>query len=64
MSKLEREALRIFATEMRAARKVKAKIIELAKHDPDMILGALRTIPREDRQELQWLKAVAERFKG
>lgn len=60
MSKLEIEAVRIFISDMRHAKKIKSSIIRIAKEEPEKILNALGCLHEEDQKYLRWLKAMAE----
>ncbi len=62
MSRLEIEALRMFAEEIRSMRRMKASLIEIAKEDPERILRNLERLPEEDRETLQWLARLARRY--
>ncbi len=62
MSRLELEALRMFAEELRNARRMKARLIEIAKEDPERILQNLERLPEEDRETLRWLARLARRY--
>jgi hypothetical protein len=62
MSRLELEALRMFAEEIRSARRMKARLIEIAKEDPERILRNLEQLPEEDRETLRWLARLARRY--
>ena len=62
MSRLELEALRMFAEEIRSARRMKARLIEIAKEDPERILRNLGRLPEEDRETLRWLARLARRY--
>ncbi len=62
MSRLELEALRMFAEELRSARRMKARLIEIAKEDPERILRDLERLPEEDRETLRWIARLARRY--
>ncbi len=62
MSRLEQEALRMFAEELRNARRMKARLIEIAKEDPERILRNLERLPEEDRETLRWIARLARRY--
>ncbi len=62
MSRLELEALRMFAEELRSARRMKARLIEIAKEDPERILRNLERLPEEDRETLRWIARLARRY--
>ncbi len=62
MSRLELEALRMFAEELRSARRIKARLIEIAKEDPERILRNLERLPEEDREALRWIARLARRY--
>ena len=62
MSRLELEALRMFAEEIRSARRMKARLIEIAKEDPERILRNLERLPEEDRETLRWIARLARRY--
>ncbi len=62
MSRLEMEALRMFAEEIRSTRRMKARLIEIAKEDPERILRNLEQLPEEDRETLGWLARLARRY--
>ncbi len=62
MSRLEQEALRMFAEELRSARRIKARLIEIAKEDPERILRNLERLPEEDRETLRWIARLARRY--
>ncbi len=62
MSRLEMEALRMFAEEIRSTRRMKAKLIEIAKEDPERILRNLERLPEEDRETLGWLARLARKY--
>ncbi len=62
MSRLELEALQMFAEELRSARRMKARLIEIAKEDPERILRNLERLPEEDRETLRWIARLARRY--
>ncbi len=62
MSRLELEALRMFAEEIRSTRRMKARLIEIAKEEPERILRNLERLPEEDRETLGWLARLARRY--
>ncbi len=62
MSRLEMEALRMFAEEIRSTRRMKARLIEIAKEDPERILRNLEQLPKEDKETLEWLARLARRY--
>lgn len=62
MSRLGVEALRIFAEEVRSVRRMKARLIEIAKEEPETILRNLEQLPGEDRVTLGWLARLARRY--
>ncbi len=62
MSRLEMEALRMFAEEIRSTRRMKARLIEIAKEDPERILRNLEQLTEEDKETLGWLARLARRY--
>ncbi len=62
MSRLEMEALRMFAEEIRSTRRMRARLIEIAKEDPERILRNLERLPEEDRETLGWLARLARKY--
>ncbi len=62
MSRMEMEALRMFAEEIRSMRRMKARLIEIAKEDPERILRNLEQLPEEDKETLGWLARLAQRY--
>lgn len=60
ISRMEREAIKIFVTDMLHARRVKKTLISLAQEDPSKILQAIQTLPKEDQEYLKWLRIMAE----
>ncbi len=62
MSRLELEALRMFAEEIRSTRRMKARLIEIAKEEPERILRNLERLPEEDRETLGWLARLARKY--
>ncbi len=62
MSRLEAEALRMFAEEVRSIRRMKARLIEIAKEEPETILRNLERLSRADQVTLGWLARLARRY--
>jgi hypothetical protein len=62
MSRLEAEALWMFAEEVRGVRRMKARLIEIAKEEPETILRNLELLSGEDRVTLGWLARLARRY--
>ncbi len=62
MSRLELEAMRMFAEELRSVRRMKARLIEIAKEEPETILRNLKQLSEEDRVTLGWLARLARRY--
>jgi hypothetical protein len=62
MSRLEAEALWMFAEEVRGVRRMKARLIEIAKEEPETILRNLERLPGVDRVSLGWLARLARRY--
>ncbi len=64
MSKIEAEAMRVFVDEIRHARRMKARAINLAKEDPRTVLQAIASLPDADRKTLAWVARIAEQSLG
>jgi hypothetical protein len=62
MSRLEAEALWMFAEEVRGVRRMKARLIQIAKEEPETILRNLELLSGEDRVTLGWLARLARRY--
>ncbi len=62
MSRLEAEALRMFAEDVRSVRRIKARLIEIAREEPETILRNLDRLPRVDQVTLGWLARLARRY--
>ncbi len=62
MSRLEAEALWMFAEEVRSVRRMKARLIEIAKEEPETILRNLERLSRVDQVTLGWLARLARRY--
>jgi hypothetical protein len=62
MSRLEAEALWMFAEEVRGVRRMKARLIEIAKEEPETILRNLERLSRVDQVTLGWLARLARKY--
>jgi hypothetical protein len=62
MSRLEEEALRIFISDMRHARKIKKTVIVLAQEEPERVPRAMEKLDEKDQKYLRWLKTIAEKY--
>ena len=60
MSKLETEAIRIFLSDMKHARKIKASVIRLAQEEPERVIDALSQLEQKDQKYLSYLRRIAE----
>ena len=61
IGKLEIEAIRVFVGELRAARQMKAMLVETAKEYPQKLLETLKSLPGEDQKSLKWLERIAKK---
>ncbi len=62
MSKLEKEALWMFVSEMRHARKIKRTVIKLAQEEPERVLEAMGKLDEREQKYLGWLRMIAYKY--